>query len=459
MATWEPVFGPGLTTIWRDDPTYESSRRKLMWNQLIPDRYPEVIVSPSSVQEVADAVSLARSRGMRVTAQTGGHTWCCPSLRDGGMLIELSQLNQFSIDPEARTATVGPYVKSRPTALALAEHGLAFPTGHCGHTSVAGFLLSGGWGWNAQVWGPSAASVEEIEVVTADGEVVRANEQENADMFWAARGGGSGFFGVVTQFRLRLKTLPRSIITTTYRYPLADIDEVAAWASEIAPTLHPGVEMLVFMTALPPGVASTPGETGVTVEAVAFADSPEEAEKWLAPLETCPVLSHVLTRCTRPTPWGVLYDEMDHMWPENRRNAVEMPWCDEDFAGVLPQLAQYSAAAPSAENLIVGWMNPARPDTVPIPDMAFSMYGRQVVALYAMWQDPADDAANLEWLREVREAIEPLSIGNYLGESDLLAAPTRAQESFGQPQWQRLRELRKRFDPDGLFHDYLGTPE
>ena len=445
-----------MRMVWRNDPAYETFRQNL-WNQLVPDRFPEVIVSPSSADDVVHAIDLARSRGLTVTTQTGGHTWCSPSLRDGGMLIELSQLNGLAIDAEARTATVQPNIKSRSFALALASEGLAFSTGHCSRASLAGFLLSGGVGWNAGAWGPSTSSVEEIEIVLADGTVVRASEDENSDLFWAARGGGSGFFGVVTRFRLRLEALPKAITVSTYRYPLAYVDEVAEWASKIAPALPTQVEMFLCLSGVPPELVSALGEKIITVEAVAFANSPEEAERWLAVLETCPFRQHAVMREDRkPSSWVALYDATDDLWPEHRRNAAEMPWCDEDYTRTLPLLAPHIDRAPSRESHIIGWINP-RAGSSRLPDMAFSMWRRQVVPMYAIWQDPTDDAANLTWLREARETIGSRIVGNYLGESDLLAAPDRARRSFGEAQWQRLKILRQRYDPEGVFHNFLGV--
>jgi len=134
------------------------------------------------------------------------------------MLLDLSQLREVSIDPTSRTATLQPGVTSRELASALAEHELAFPVGHCGHVGLSGFLLSGGLGWNAGVWGPACLSITGVEVVTADGQLTWADEGRNAELFWAARGAGPGLCAVVTRFHLKLYPLPKAIVSSTYVY-------------------------------------------------------------------------------------------------------------------------------------------------------------------------------------------------------------------------------------------------
>jgi len=144
--------------------------------------------------------------------------------------------------------------------------------------------------------------------------------------------------------------------------------------------------------------------------------------------------------------------------PEQHRYAADTLWSNDDFASALPRLAEHINGAPSANSLMLAVMPPAPPEGAQLWDMAFSMVGRLFLACYAVWWDPARDAENVAWLRETVKDVEPLGIGHYVAESDLLAAPTRAVGSFAQPQWQRLEQLRAQRDPDGGFHTYLGLP-
>ena len=131
-------------------------------------------------------------------------------LRVGGLLIDLTQLNQISVDPANRTASVEPHLSNREVIRALAPHGLAFPMGHCPTVKACGFLLSGGIGWNSYLWGPTCLSVVGLDLVTADGRQLHASASENSDLYWAARGGGAGFFAVATRYPWKLYPLPRA---------------------------------------------------------------------------------------------------------------------------------------------------------------------------------------------------------------------------------------------------------
>ena len=443
--------------VWRGTTGYEDVRTSMLWNELTPQRFPEVIVQASSVQDVVDAVGLARSHGLRVAVRSGGHSWCGSPLRDGGMLIDLSRLREQSIDPATATATVQPGVTGRDLALALEEHRLAFPVGHCGSVALGGYLLSGGLGWNSGSWGPACRSVRQIEAVTADGELVVCDEERNSDLFWAARGAGPGFFAIVTAFRLGLHPLPAQITTTGYVFALADLAEVARWTDEIVAVLPPSVELsIVLGTADPDLAAVPPGTAVVTVTATAFAAAPDEAARLLAPLLACPLAGRALSRRPpEPAPFHVLFGGSGDLWPGRHRYAADTLWSSADFATLLPRLAGPAVQAPSGRSLVLVVPAPAGRAGGQAPDMAFSALGGNYLVGYAIWDDPARDEMNDRWLRETMRAVEPLGTGHYVAETDLLASPSRAPRSYAPAGWERLREIRAARDPEGLFEPYL----
>ncbi|MFF4230837.1 FAD-binding oxidoreductase [Streptomyces sp. NPDC001820] len=441
----------------RGDADYEAVRAGMVWNGLKPGRFPEVIVRAASERDVPEAIGLARSRGLRVAVRAGGHSWCGSSLRSDGMLIDLSRLRRFDIDVASATATVQPAVTGSELAPELAARGLAFPTGHCGSVAVGGYLLSGGLGWNSGALGPACRSVYEIEAVTADGEVVRCNEDENPDLLWAARGAGPGFFAVVTSFRLRLHRHPRAIMSTTYAFPLADIEKVANWAAGTANELEPTVELsLVLSTAAPHMTKERPRPKVIVVAATAFAESSEQAAQSLGPLQNCPFADRALFRAAdEPVSLDALYDASTDVWPAQHRYAADTLWSQADFGTLLSKLGDAVASAPSDKSLVLAPVSPASHDQDLLRDMAFSVLGDSYVVPYAIWDDPAEDGINIRWLREAMSAVEPLGTGHYIAEADLTASPTRAERSFTTSDWQRLQTLRARYDPEGVFHSYL----
>jgi FAD/FMN-containing dehydrogenase len=190
---------------WRDDARYPDLWASMRWNDLKPHRFPDVIVRAGSAEIVREAAGLARDRGLQIAVRGSGHSWCGSPLRDGGMLIDLSGLRRHDVDPGSATAVAEPGVTGRTLSLALAEHGLAFPTGHCPTVALSGFLLSGGLGWNPGIWGPACHSVQGIEAVTADGELLRCDEDPLAvDDHVMAGEGPAARWGTATRPRTAL---------------------------------------------------------------------------------------------------------------------------------------------------------------------------------------------------------------------------------------------------------------
>jgi FAD/FMN-containing dehydrogenase len=177
-------------------------------------------------------------------------------------------------------------------------------------------------------------------------------------------------------------------------------------------------------------------------------------------LEGSPVRDRALARqVNEPTPFDLLFHDFGGLWREGRRYASDNVWAHADFTDILPRLRAHLGEAPSPESFAFAVVGPEpaedAAETPGLPDMAFSMVGRSFVSCYAMWEDEADDAANQRWLPSVMADLEPLGIGHYVAETDLTAAGSRAERSFAQPNWDRLQELRRDVDPNGVFPSYL----
>src|SRR5262249_1350254 len=152
-----------------------------------------------------------------------------------------------------------------------------------------------------------------------------------------------------------------------------------------------------------------------------------------------------------------LYEGEDAAWPEGHRYAADNVWLNADLEGLVAGLHARIVRAPSAKSLVLVILPPAPPEDTELPDMAFSMLGRTLVACYSIWEDEADDDANIGWLRNAMATLAPFAGGHYVAETDLLADPSRAARSFSPATWQRLTSLRQRLDPQSLFHSYLGV--
>jgi FAD/FMN-containing dehydrogenase len=437
---------PDGTVLRRDDAGYEAARRDCVWNGRIADRFPDVIVQAAGDDDVVRALRLAGEQDMQVGVRSGGHSWSGSHLRDGGMLLDISLLTELSIDAEARTAVVGPGVRGSDLAGALRAHGLFFPVGHCQGVALGGYLLQGGFGWLSRIFGPACASVTAIDVVTADGEQLHADEHTNPDLLWAARGAGPGFFAVVTRFHLQLHPWPATAMNSVYVYPVELLDEIYGWASEIGPAVARSVEMMLFLQR--PGNERVIGVTGPVLAA-----SEEEARAALAILETCPVLDRAIAASPyMPADFADLVAASRLLFPDGNRFAVDNMWTSAPIADLLPGLHRIADTLPPEPSHAM-WMNwgpsPER------PDMAYSIEDDTYIALYASWTDAADDARCASWPGDRMREMEQHATGIQLADENLAARPARF---LTDEHMRRLEELRARYDPAARFHSWMTKP-
>ncbi|WP_139837118.1 FAD-binding oxidoreductase, partial [Mycobacterium szulgai] len=271
----------------RGDDEYEAARRGTVWHQRVPARYPEVIVQAADSDDIIAALRYAKANGHKVSIVSGGHSFAASHLRDGSLLLDLSRLDHANIDAEKGLAVAGPGKGGSLLMADLQAQNLFFPGGHCKGVCLGGYLLQGGYGWNSRIYGPACESVIGLDVITADGEQVYCDEDNHPDLYWAARGAGPGFFGVVTSFHLKLYPKPPVCGTSVYVYPFDLADEVFTWARAVSAEVDPRVELQAVASRGEPNMGID--VPVITFASPAFADSEAEAEQALALFGTCPV--------------------------------------------------------------------------------------------------------------------------------------------------------------------------
>lgn len=433
---------------------YERARTEALFNARHPARYPAAVLEAASEADVVAGVRLARDRGWNVAARSGGHAWAGWSVRDDALLIDLAGLRELSLDVESMTATASPSTRGgQELSPFLRRHGVVFPGGHCSTVGIGGYLLQGGQGWNSRQWGWGCENVLGLDVVTADGELIHADADENPDVYWAARGAGPGFFGVVTRFHLRVHRLPDAFTHTTYAFPIDCFEDVITWAHEVLPTLDCRVEPVIVGTRIPPPGIDVGGEPMIIMHTTAMFDTAEEARQLMAPLETCPALNRSLLRMfAEPTSFEDENTMMDAQNPPGMRYSTDCAWTDAPAADLVPSLGDVYRTLPTRESFVIwyGWA-----PTRPLPDMAFSMQGNVYLAAYTIWEHERDDAAMQDWVTSRFRALEPVSKGSYLGDADLTR---RSSKFMADENFARLKALRDAHDPDRLFFDYYCRP-
>ena len=440
------------------DAGYENLRRSMVWNLLVPERRPRAIVQVADVQDVIETVRFARASHLKLAIRGGGHSWVGFSLRDDTLLIDLARLDRVVIDAKTQRAVVQPAVHTREFNRLLAAQALAFPVGHCPTVPMSGFLLNGGIGWNFNAWGPGCFSVEEAKVITADGNLVTANADENPDLLWAIRGGGPGFFGAIVEYSLKLYPAPGAIVTSRYYYPLGWAESVGAWAGELARKFPNFVELSTRIATAPAAIADRcrPSDgLALVVSATAFAASASEAASSLGALDTCPAADAcLLKQPNRATTIDALLDLGGMAWPERHHFLADTLWTNSSLGEVVARARDQLLGAPSTKSMVVCALLTG--ERSPLPDAAYSMSGDALLICYAVWGNEERRAENEQWHRATIAALDRFAIGHYVGESDIVSDPRRAERCYSPASWNRLQALRRKYDPDGLFATHFG---
>ena len=425
-------------------PEFAEARDRIIWNKrLVTERTPDAIAKVRSAEEAAEVVRFAAANRLKVSPRGGGHNYEASPLRDGGILLDLGGLDSVQLDPASRTAKVGVGIIGSALSDKLASHQLAFPVGHCVDVALSGYMIAGGFGWNAGEWGAACANVSAIELVTATGEILNVSADEHSDLFWAARGAGPGFFAAVTAFHLKLHSLPQTAYAWRAAFAATSAPELADWLTAVVAAAPPQTEIGCFLFA-----HWDTGEHAVVLRVSACAESEADAREKVAPFTSPPHSARMIGEVVEgPLPFTELF-KLSPM-PAGKRVAADHVWSDAAIGDLL--LAVHELPAPSPDSTIdIVAFGGHTPVAMP-ENAALTVSAGTGVGIYGLWDHPADDDANRTWVRRVDDALAPFRTGRYVGEADLTLGPHRRSECFTPESLERLEAIRHRYDPDGLF--------
>lgn len=434
----------------RGEENFDATVLATSFNHRDPGVRPDVMVEANDVFDVIAAVKRARRDGLKISICSGGHSWAQNHLREGGLLLDMSRLNSLEIDVPACRAIIGPGIEGSRLNDELMRRGLFFPIPHDLGVCMGGFLLQGGFGWNGRALGLGCENVLGIDAVLADGTLCHANETENSDLYWAARGAGPGFFAIVVRYHLRVHPRPRAIGMAMQTFRLRHLEEVFEWADEVGPDVPSSVEFQLVISRKAMGIFAPGVEVIAPVlaqswrearEAVSFATRSRIKRKASIALPLLPVPINVAMKMGAKT-----------HFPPNMRWGVDNMWTNTPMPQLLPGLRSIADTMPPApaHALWINW----RPK-YKRPDMAFSVEGERYLSLFGEWRDPADDARYADWATDHMRAMSPYSVGIQLADENLARRPARF---VSDSNLARLDDLRAKYDPDGLFRPWMGRP-
>jgi FAD/FMN-containing dehydrogenase len=436
------VTGPG-------DAGYDQAR-KVFYGKW--DRRPAAVVRPTSAEEVARVVTLAAESGSELAVRSGGHSLAGHSVSDGGIVLDLAELTALDIDLEGRTAWAQSGLTAAAYSAQVGEHGLATGFGDTGSVGIGGITLGGGVGFLVRKHGLTIDSLLAAELVTADGQILEVDDEHHPDLFWAIRGGG-GNFGVATRFRFRLHELP-SIVGGMLLLPGSpEVIEGLVAAAAAAPEELSLIANVMVAPPMPFIPASAHGQL-VVMALLAYAGDAEAGERALAPIRA---LAEPLADMVQPMPYAGLFqgggDDMEVV--EESARSLFCDTVDATAAKAVIEHLQASTAPMAVAQLRVLGGAMAR---VPVEATAFAHRHRPMMAgVGCVYEQAADRPAHDAWADEFAAALrqgDPGVYVNFLSDE----GPARVREAYPGPTWDRLVEVKRRWDPDNLFRHNQNIP-
>ena len=410
------------------------------------DRRPAAIVRVANAQDVARVVAFARENGAEVAVRSGGHSGAGHSTTDGGIVIDLRDLKEIDLDVGNRRVWAGAGLTAGEVGEAVTPHGLVVGFGDTGSVGIGGLSTGGGVGYLVRRDGLTIDNLLGAEVVTADGQVLTVDADNHPDLFWAIRGGG-GNFGVVTKFHYRLNELP-SFYGGMLLLP-ATADTVAGFiaAAEAAPEELSAIANV--MTAPPmPFLPEDKVGSIVIIGMIGFAGDEEAGERAVAPFRA---LAEPLADFVAAGPYSVMFPEMegdDDYHPLAAAVNLHIDHVDREVGATIVDFLERSDASLRAAQLRVLGGAMAR---VPSDATAYAHRSSKImVNLAAFYEGEDDRAAKEAWVRDFAAAIDQGDRAvycNFLGDE----GPERVRDAYPGSTWDRLVEIKRRYDPTNLF--------
>jgi FAD/FMN-containing dehydrogenase len=418
---------------------YDDARR--LWNGMI-DRRPAAIARCATAGDVAAAVRFARDHNLLVSVRGGGHNVAGSAVCENGLMIDLSPMKEIKVDPAARTASAQPGLIWGEFDKATTAFGLATTGGQVSHTGIAGLTLGGGLGYMMGLHGATCDNLLSAEVVTADGEILAEVSTElNADLFWALRGGG-GNFGIVTSFRYRLHPIG-PVTAGLLLYPREESLKVISFYRDYLPATPDSLDTsLIFL--------KTPDGLDALAIVVVFFGTLAESEPALRPLRSFGL------------PLADLIQEMPYTQAQQMADALVSPgnryYWKSNFVDTIPDglvevLRTRASLAPSPHSMILLFEIKGEILRQPREIAAFDHRDNNFeLSIIANWTEQTKDDENIEWARQTWLAIQPfVKAAVYVNHLTGDETPDRLRAAYGPDKYERLRQIKRKFDHTNFF--------
>ncbi len=427
------------------DPQYDEARA--VYNGMI-DRRPAVIAECATAQDVTQALELAEREGYAVAVRAGGHSVAGMSVNDGGLVIDVRPMKAVKVDPEARSVKVGAGVTWGEFDAATQEHGLATTGGRVSTTGVAGFTLGGGSGWAERKYGLACDNLISVDLVTADGREITASRTEHPELFWALHGGG-GNFGVATAFEFQLHPLGPTVLAGILGWPADAAADVTRTYRDLAYDAPDELGSGLVLLNGPPEEFIPEHLRGQPIVGLALlwaGGDPGEGQDAIKPFIDLRPDANLVA----PMPYAGFQQLIDE--PPGMRNYWTADFYDDFGDDAVDVFVKYGAErkSPLAQQILLPWggaIAQADDSSTPLTNRSV----RWITHPFAVWENAADDDANMEWARSFRRDIGRYTNGgtylNFLGDE----GQDRVKAAYGADNYARLAAVKAAYDPGNIF--------
>lgn len=428
------------------DAGYDTARS--IWNAMI-DRCPAVVIQAAGAADVMQAVNFARDHRATLAVRGGGHNIAGNAVCEGGVMLDLSRMRSVHVDPAARRARIEPGATLADVDKETQTFGLVIPTGINSTTGIAGLTLGGGFGWISRKFGLTIDSLTAVDIVTSDGRLLRADAQQNAELFWAVRGGG-GNFGVVTSFDFKLHEMGPQVLAGLLIHPMQDATALLQEYRRLVAAAPEELTCWVVLRKAPPApfIPEAWHDREVLILALCHCGPPVAAEAAVAPFRA---LGKPIVDVVGAQPFVGWQAAFDPMLTPGARNY----WKSHDLKELTPAAGEVILDAvrrlPTSEcEVFIGHLGAQvakvanNASAFPRRDIEF------IVNVHTRWREPAQDASCIAWARGMFDALAPHATGtvyvNFMPDDEA----DRVRGAYGA-NYDRLKAIKQRYDPENLF--------
>ena len=433
------------------DEGYDEARE--VFNGMI-DKKPALIVRALGPADVMSAVNFIQEHQLKNSIRAGGHNVAGSAIAENGLVIDVSRMNSVHVNPEEQTAVVESGALLGDVDHETAPFDMAVPLGVVSQTGVAGLTLHGGVGWLSRKHGLTIDNLKSIEVVTPDGELVKASKENHPDLFWALRGGG-GNFGVVTAFEFDLHPVSAPVSALITVYPLDKSEEVITFARDYMASAPEELMLIADLGRAPamPGIAEEDQGKPSLILFGCYFGSQDQAEEITGPLKT---IVEPIADLSFPVPFKDFQQLLDASFPVGKLYYWKSIYLDEINNEVIDLIEEYVSKQPSPDTTTDVYFLGAAMSQVPLEATPF--YNRKypyMVAIQSNWFDSDKSEANISWARSFHSDLEELAgEGRYLNipgnSGDLDKRELVLRSAYGD-NLERLKKVKSKYDPDNIM--------